>query len=128
MGFELFHGFFFCKPQMVVRREVPAFKLNYLRFVPKSCAPSSTLISRSASIKQEVSRSVRLLPVLNSAAYGYNGRCDVGEGGDHTLGERQMRKWATMIALSEIGEDSWKAGHSSASEPSSSPSSEETGS
>lgn len=33
LGFSLFQGYFFCKPEIVTGRDVPGYKLAYLRLL-----------------------------------------------------------------------------------------------
>lgn len=105
LGFQYFQGYFFCQPEIIVRREVPGFKLNYLRFLQEIRRPEMDLDKLEQVIKQEVSLAVRLLRFLNSAAFGYDGRVGSIRDALVLLGERPMRKWATMIALEKVSED-----------------------
>lgn len=105
LGYKYFQGFFFCRPEVIARREVPGFKLNYLKFIREVSLPELDLDQVEQVIKQEVSLSVKLLRFLNSAAFGYSGRVSSVRQALILLGERPVKKWASMIALSEIGED-----------------------
>ncbi len=105
LGYEYFQGFYFCRPEMISRREIPAFKLNYLRLIQEVCRPELDFTRLEEIIKSEVSLSVRLLRLLNSAAFGYRGQVRSVKGALTLLGERPVRKWATMLAIGEMGED-----------------------
>jgi len=68
-GYELFQGYFFCRPEMVSRRSVPENKLIYIQLLRAVTAPQIDLIEIGRLIKQEVSLSYRLLRYLNSPLF-----------------------------------------------------------
>ena len=105
LGYEYFQGFYFCQPEVVARREIPGFKLNYLRFIEEISRPELDFGRLAQVVEQEVSLSVKLLRFLNLAAFGFSGRVNSVRDALVLLGERALRKWATMIALCDIGED-----------------------
>lgn len=105
LGYEYFQGFYFCKPEMISRRAIPAFKLNYMRLIQEVSRPELDFTRLEEIIKGEVSLSVRLLRLLNSAAFGFRGQVRSVKGALTLLGEQPVRKWATMLAVGEMGED-----------------------
>ncbi len=105
LGFEYFQGFYFCLPEMISRKKIPAFKLNYLQLIQAVSRPELDFDRLEQIIKGDVSLSVRLLRLLNSAAFGYKGRVRSVKGALTLLGEQPVKKWATMLAIGELGED-----------------------
>ncbi len=105
LGFEYFQGFYFCLPEMISRKKIPAFKLNYLQLIQEVSRPELDFDRLEQIIKGDVSLSVRLLRLLNSAAFGYKGRVRSVKGALTLLGEEPVKKWATMLAIGELGED-----------------------
>ena len=105
LGFEYFQGFYFCTPEMISRKEIPAFKLNYLQLIQEVSRLELDFDRLEEIIKGDVSLSVRLLRMLNSAAFGYKGRVRSVKGALTLLGEATVKKWATMLAIGELGED-----------------------
>ena len=105
LGFEYFQGFYFCAPEMISRKKIPAFKLNYLQLIQAVSRPELDFDRLEQIIKGDVSLSVRLLRLLNSAAFGYKGRVRSVKGALTLLGEEPVKKWATMLAIGELGED-----------------------
>ena len=105
LGYEYFQGFFFCTPEIISRREIPPLKLNYLRFIQEVSRPDLDFDQVERIVKQDVSLTVKLLRFLNSAAFGYGGRVSSVKQALILLGDRQVKKWATMIALGEMAED-----------------------
>lgn len=104
-GYEYFQGYFFCKPEMVSGKDVPAIKTNLLRLIQEVNRPEVDFDRLEDLIKREVALSVKLLRYLHSAGFGW--RHDVSTIGQalRVLGERATRKWASLVALTLIGED-----------------------
>lgn len=105
LGYDLFQGFFFCEPEIISRRQVPGFKLNYIRFLKEVSRPELDFDRLEEIIEQEVSLSVKLLRLLNSAAFGFSGTVNSVRQALLLLGEQSTKKWASMIALGEMGDD-----------------------
>ncbi len=104
-GYAYFQGYFFCKPEMLSRKEIPVFKINYLRFLQEINRPDLDFEGLEQVIKQEVSLSVGLLRILNSAAFARPAKITSIRQSLVMLGERSIRTWATLIAVTNIGAD-----------------------
>lgn len=105
MGYELFQGYFFCRPQMVERRAVPANKLIYLRLLETLARPNIDMKAVIGMLKQEMSLSYRLMRYLNSPAFSM---CVEVHSIPHALsllGENATRKWLSLVCLSSLGGD-----------------------
>ena len=97
MGFVYFQGYFFCRPELVVGREVPASRLHYLRLLD--------LVSRSEvdprelekMLKTEASICYRLLRYLNSPIFGFALEIKSIRHAITVLGEREMRRWIRLV-------------------------------
>jgi c-di-GMP phosphodiesterase len=69
IGYDYFQGYFFCRPQIVARRSIPANKTVYIQLL-QAANTSEFDIHRIPSIfRRDVSLSYRLLRYLNSAAF-----------------------------------------------------------
>lgn len=104
-GYQFFQGFFFCKPEIISRRDIPGFKFHYLRFFEEVSKPEVDFRRLELIIEREVSLSVKLLRLLNSAVRGQFGGVNSVHQALLVLGERIVKKWASMIALTELGQD-----------------------
>lgn len=104
-GYEFFQGYFFCKPEMVTGKDVAPLKANLIRLIQEVNRPEMDFDGLEALIKREVALSVKLLRYLHSAGFGW--KHDVSTIGQalRVLGERPTRKWASLVALTLIGED-----------------------
>jgi EAL and modified HD-GYP domain-containing signal transduction protein len=105
LGYAYFQGYFFCKPQIISRKDIPAFKQNCLRFIQEVNTPSISFERLEEVVKRDPSLSTKLLRYLNSAAFGLTNRVTSIRQALALLGEKALRKWASLIALSELGRD-----------------------
>ena len=104
-GYEFFQGYFFCRPEMVTGKDISAVKTNLVLLIKEVNRPEMDFDRLEELIKREVALSVKLLRYLHSAGFGW--KHDVSTIGQalRVLGERATRKWASLVALTLIGED-----------------------
>lgn len=105
MGYELFQGYFFCRPEMVSRRRVPENKALYLQLLRVATRPEIDLTDIGDLIKHEVSLSYRLLRYLNSPLFGFIGEIHSIPHALRLLGERAIQKWVSLVCVAAMGED-----------------------
>jgi EAL and modified HD-GYP domain-containing signal transduction protein len=98
-GYTLFQGYFFQRPEMISREDIPTSKLTYVRFLRELQAPTLNFDGLEGVIKHDVSLSVKLLKFLNSAAFGWRSRVTSLKQALVLLGERPFRKWASLVAV-----------------------------
>jgi c-di-GMP-related signal transduction protein len=72
MGFVYFQGYFFCRPELVIGREVPASRLHYIRLLEMVSRTEIDMRELEKMLKQEASISYRLLRYLNSPLFGFS--------------------------------------------------------
>jgi c-di-GMP-related signal transduction protein len=99
LGYTLFQGYFFQRPEIIARKDIPPSKLTYVRFLRELQAPILDFDGIEGIIKHDVSLSVKLLKFLNSAAFGWRSRVTSLKQALVLLGERPFRKWASLIAV-----------------------------
>jgi len=97
MGFVYFQGYFFCRPELVIGREVPASRLHYLRLLEMVSRPELDLHALEKMLKQEASISYRLLRYLNSPVFGFSLEIKSIRHAMAVLGEREMRRWIRLV-------------------------------
>jgi c-di-GMP-related signal transduction protein len=105
MGYTCFQGYFFCKPQMMSAREVPGFKLNYLRLLQAVNRTDLELPEVEEILRQEPSLLMKLLRYLNSAYFGLRGQITSIRHALTLLGENNVRKWTSVVALLDLAND-----------------------
>ncbi len=101
-GYELFQGFFFCKPEIVEGREIPAGKQNCMLFLSEVNRPEINFDRLEVIVRQEPSLSVKLLKYLNSAAMGIRQKVTSIHQGLVLMGERPLRRWGALVAMATL--------------------------
>ena len=105
IGYELFQGHFFCRPQILGRRSVPANQTVYLQLLQAVNEAQFDFHRPGLIFKRDVSLRYRLLRYLNSAAFAL--RVDI-HSIPHALsllGKRAMRKWMSMVRVAALGDE-----------------------
>lgn len=105
LGYTHFQGFFFCKPEMVSRHDVPVSKLVYLQFLSELNRDNLDFTRLEQVIKQDVALSLKLLRYLKSAAFGWRSEITSIKHALALLGERAFRRWASVLALAVLASD-----------------------
>jgi EAL and modified HD-GYP domain-containing signal transduction protein len=105
MGYELFQGYFFCRPEMVTRRGVPANKLVCLHLLRAATRQQIDLTEIANLIKQELSLSYRLLRYLNSPLFSFVGEVHSIPHALRLLGERPIQKWISLVSVAAMADD-----------------------
>jgi EAL and modified HD-GYP domain-containing signal transduction protein len=105
LGFDLFQGYFFCRPQTSTRRDLPRNKGNYIDFLREVSRPEPDMERLEQVIKREMSLSAKLLRYLNSVHFGVRQEITSIRQALIHLGERPLKRWGTLIALAGLGDD-----------------------
>ncbi|MGC4087075.1 MAG: HDOD domain-containing protein [Polyangiaceae bacterium] len=98
-GFALFQGYFFAKPELVQRRDVPGNRMQYLRLMRELCSAPTNMDAVERIIKQDLSLSYRLLKYVNSPLWGLRAEIGSVRHALTILGQRDFRRWATLATL-----------------------------
>jgi len=97
MGFAYFQGYFFCRPELVIGREVPASRVHYVRLLEMVSRREIDMLELEKLLKQEASISYRLLRYLNSPVFGMALEVTSIRHAMAILGEREMRRWIRLV-------------------------------
>jgi c-di-GMP-related signal transduction protein len=104
MGYSLFQGYFFCRPEIMQHRAMPSFKLAYLELLRAATAPEFDIQDLASKIKHEPSLTFRLLRYLNSAAFGLRSEIRSVPHALSLLGERELRKWIAVVSVGVLAD------------------------
>jgi EAL and modified HD-GYP domain-containing signal transduction protein len=97
MGFVYFQGYFFCRPEIVSGREVPASRVHYIRLLEMVSRREINMLELEKTLKQEASISYRLLRYLNSPVFGFALEIKSIRHAMAVLGEREVRRWIRLV-------------------------------
>jgi c-di-GMP-related signal transduction protein len=104
-GYAFFQGYFFARPAILTRRTVPEFKLNYLRVLREVLRPEVDFRRLEVSIRRDVTLSYKLLRYVNSVFFGMRSPVTSILGALQLIGEREVKKWASLIVLASMSSD-----------------------
>lgn len=106
MGFTYFQGYFFCKPEIVTGREVPASRIHYVRLLEMVSRPEIEMKDLEKLLKQEAAICYRLLRYLNSPVFGLRLEVKSIRHAMAILGERELRRWIRLVVTIGAAEQS----------------------
>lgn len=98
-GYQLFQGFFFCRPEMMRTRDVAPNRIVYLRLLRTVMATPLDLKLVEDLVQQDVSLSLKLLRFLHSAANAWAAEVTNIRQALLIMGERQIRQWVSLVAV-----------------------------
>ncbi len=104
-GYDLFQGYYYCKPEMIETRDLPPTKLTTLRFLAEVSREDASFERLEELFLHDVGLTVRLLRYLNSAAFGWRHEVSSVRHALELMGLRPLRKWAMMMGLVSLNDD-----------------------
>ena len=102
LGFDLFQGYFLCRPRVFRGRGIATNKLARLRLLAGLNDPSVETDDLEDLIAIDVGLSLRLLRYINSAFFSLPREIRAIREALVYLGRRNVRRWATIMALAGI--------------------------
>ncbi|MGC9196817.1 MAG: EAL and HDOD domain-containing protein, partial [Syntrophobacteraceae bacterium] len=105
MGYCLFQGYFFCKPVIISRRDIPGYKINYLRILQELSARSLNFKSLQEIISHDPALTIKLLKYINSSYFATQKKVTSIKRALEFLGENEIKKWASIAVVLEFGRD-----------------------
>jgi c-di-GMP-related signal transduction protein len=105
LGYTSFQGFFFCKPQMIQGRDIPASQLTCLRLLKAIAAEEISFNEVEELLKQEPGLVYKLLRYLNSPLMGFRNEVHGVRDAIVLLGEIGFRRWISIVALVSMAGD-----------------------
>ena len=100
VGFEYFQGFFFCRPQLVKQKHIPANKAVALNLLNKLQNPDIDFNELESILAQDIALSYKFLRYINSAAFSLRREIDSIKDAITLLGLSNTKNWVSMILMS----------------------------
>ena len=104
-GFSLFQGYFFCKPKIISFKDIPSQKLNILQLIGELNSNVPDFDKLAQIIEKDVALTLKLLRLLNSAAFGFINEIKSIKHALSLLGIDEIRNWVMLLSLRELGND-----------------------
>jgi EAL and modified HD-GYP domain-containing signal transduction protein len=105
MGYQLFQGYFFAKPVIISRKDIPTNKIQFLRILKDIHAQEVDFKKLAMTIQSEVSLSYKLLKLVNSAAFALRHKVTSILQALSLLGLREIRSWISLLSISSLADD-----------------------
>lgn len=105
LGFTYFQGYFFSKPQIVKNKSIAPSKLTLLQLLKEVSKEELDFDVLSKIISQDPILSYRLLKLINSIVYAIKNKITNVRHALLMLGETQVKKWISLIAVKGISGD-----------------------
>ncbi len=105
MGYSYFQGFFFCKPEILAGRDIPALQASCMLLLREVNRDDPDLAAVESVLMREPSLCYKLLRYLNSATFYFRGEITSVHHALSLLGLDAVRKWISLITLAGMGEN-----------------------
>jgi EAL and modified HD-GYP domain-containing signal transduction protein len=103
LGFDLFQGYFFARPETYSSRTISANKMVVLELLARVNEPAVTPQEVANIVRGDVSMSVTVLRWANGSFYGLKQAVDSIERAIIVLGLQTVRNWVSLKALGRMG-------------------------
>lgn len=99
LGFELFQGYFFARPQIIAGKRLAPAETTVIRLLGLLVADAETE-AIEALLKQEPTLAMNLLRLTNSVGSGARSRITSVSSAMMVLGRRQLQRWLQLLLYS----------------------------
>lgn len=104
LGFELFQGYFFSKPQIISNKDISPNHAAKLKLINELAQKDINFGKIESFIRQDVSTAFRLLKFMNCVYFKRTLPLSTIKDAISYLGENELKKFLTLIIFSDIGE------------------------
>ena len=105
MGFALFQGYFFSRPEIIIGKDISSLKMNMLQIILEVNKPEFDVRELEKIINRDLSLSYKLLRYINSAFFRRVKEISSIRQAIILLGEREVRRFVSFVAASELSTD-----------------------
>ncbi len=104
LGFDLYQGYYYCRPKLLQRRRMAANQVALLRLISHLQTSGNDAQELQKIISSDVTLTYRLLRYINSAFFGLRRKIESIHQAIVYLGSRNIASWASVIALSGLAD------------------------
>jgi EAL and modified HD-GYP domain-containing signal transduction protein len=105
LGFDLFQGYFFSRPEVLAGKDIAPAKLPLLQIIHEINKTSVDVDLLERIIQSDLSVSYKLLRYINSAYFKRVKEIGSIRQAIVYLGERELRRFVSLIVMAELAED-----------------------
>jgi c-di-GMP-related signal transduction protein len=105
LGYDYFQGYFFSRPAILHSQCIPDLSLTHIQLLAETVQPDPDFRVIDRIIRSDVSLSYKLLRYVNSPCFGLRRHVDSIRDALTRLGDREVRRWACLVAMATMGAD-----------------------
>ena len=102
MGFDLFQGYFFSKPELLSTKGISTFQTTKLKLIKEFSRKNLILENVEKLIKKDAAVSFKLLKFINSAYYYRLNPINTIKDAITYLGTNELRKFINIVVVSDL--------------------------
>jgi len=102
MGYELFQGYLFSKPEMLTKTDVSPGHLAIMRLLNLLQDPTTTDAALDSAFQSDLALSYKLLRIVNAAAVGGRGITSIPHA-VRLVGRETIHRWLAVILVASLG-------------------------
>jgi EAL and modified HD-GYP domain-containing signal transduction protein len=104
LGFELFQGYHFARPETLSKREMPVEQLQTIRLMNLLHDPKTTDTQLEEALRTNLPVAYRLLRIVSSAAIGGRGIQSI-QHAVRLVGRDALHRWLGLVLVSSVATD-----------------------
>jgi c-di-GMP-related signal transduction protein len=105
LGFSLFQGYFFAKPELVKQKKIASTKKNILALIAQASQETLDFDAIGATFSRDLGLTYKLLRFINSPAYATSKEITSLKHALVYLGELELKKFIALLAVANLNED-----------------------
>jgi EAL and modified HD-GYP domain-containing signal transduction protein len=103
LGYELFQGYLFSRPETLTKGDVSASQLATLRLLNLLQDPSTTDAALDAAFQSDLALCYKLLRIVNAAAIGGRGITSIPHA-VRLVGRETLHRWLAVLLVASLGQ------------------------
>ncbi|MFC4655421.1 MULTISPECIES: EAL and HDOD domain-containing protein [Rheinheimera] len=104
LGFTLYQGYFFARPEMIKHKQLGSNKLNLLTLIGESSKVQLDFDKLAGIMQRDLDMSYKLLRFINSANFGRKQSIGSLKHAMVYMGEAELKKFISLLALANLAE------------------------
>ncbi len=103
MGFKLFQGYLFSRPETLTKKDVSPAQLAIMRLLNLLQDPTTSDTALDAAFQSDLALSYKLLRIVNAASVGGRGISSIPHA-VRLVGREMLHRWLAVILVASLGE------------------------
>ncbi|MBF0467488.1 MAG: HDOD domain-containing protein [Desulfamplus sp.] len=105
MGFSLFQGYFFSKPEVISKTDIPSSKMGLLNLIAETGKSQMSFDKLSQMIKNDISISYKLMKFINSPYFRRANEISTVRDAVSFLGEDTIKQFVRVLAAAGLSDN-----------------------